>query len=110
MAGDSSNRDELDFIHFGPESLYRWLYDNWNNSDRLSQKSKQGIQLLAGQAGLGDDELKKLATSFDYEPLVQALQEDDFGWFVDSVIAKSEQPRLRHSSGEFQATCKARLG
>lgn len=102
MAGDK----ELEITHFGPEALYRWLYDNWNNRDRLSEESKQGIRLLSGHQGIDDEDLKKLAISFAYEPLIQSLQEDDFGWFVDFVIAEkdnlSNRDNLEHELFEFR--------
>lgn len=103
---DDNSPSEIELIRFGPEALYRWLYDNWDNRDRFSQASKQSIQLLSGQFSLGNDELKKLATSFAYESLIQALQEEDFGWFVDSVIAgafnTSNRDNLEYSLFELR--------
>lgn len=99
----------IELSEFGPQALYRWLFEHWDQSARLSGESKRAIKMLAQQPDSSDDELKKLATSFAYEPLVQALELEDFEFFVDTVIqAKADPPNLyshehlEYSSAEFR--------
>lgn len=84
-----SQTNEIQLQAFGPSALYRWLYDSWDDLGKISNESKEAVRLLLQYSNRNgnNDEIKRLATSFEYEQLIQAFTLDTFRAFVDSVIS-----------------------
>ena len=72
---------------FGPKALYRWLFHEWES---LEKTFKNVLWLLHTQTDLpdtmGEKQLMKLATTFEYERMLTALTEEEFKQFIEWAL------------------------
>lgn len=75
---------------WGPPVLYAWIYDNWNNSDIISIRSKQAMYAQYNHKEIitNDESLRQLVIFFKYEKLIMSLVEDDFIHFVNEPLKR----------------------
>jgi len=71
---------------FGPKALYHWLFHEWEN---LGNTSRNALRLQAHttlSSATDEEQLRKLATAFEYERILAALIDEDFKQFIEWAL------------------------